>query len=579
MLFSGCSTLRFGNEKNQYSSEQNKDDDIKEFDLSFYYKVMGVNVTGPKSVSENIFTHPDGKTLFIFISYPRIGILKTSDNGKTFISQFFRLKFLDKIYGYTNIDEDENDNSKQKNEATQLRYFSHFAVSPKNPNNIIISLGPYIFYSTSYGQSWKVKNIFIDYEHANVKDIFVNDKEEVIIFTENKIAVSKNWGEKWDVKSIKIPSINFFKTNYITGFYDNSTDMIYSSIRNLDENDSTLSKNTYEFFYQNKPSNSKSGVYYSADYGKTWNSTSVNIPLAIWKKDNKIYGCPIYPMSFYKKKFDENFANSPLYTTGKLDRSTYNSGDYLNILLGSDLDSYGIISQSDNRLLVFDKDKYQIIDENDFGNIYNGIKQLEKIDFLQWQEKWYSQVKSANFNYEYNPFRMFKLWSGMRTNLPVTYIRNKDVYYRIRPSKEFIDVFFKYSVDNQIRLNSIHPFLRKNTDIEFFNPTLDPTNGFPVIVEYSKDNGKNWVELISHEHARNIIDPIGNKRSGYFWYKNIEQKKNFKLQLSFGFDQGINYLAYPVDLEIYGNHLLMQMNYFSIMNSYKDIYTIPLNKQ
>jgi hypothetical protein len=575
IFFSGCTTIRFGNEKKQYSSQQEKDD-IRELDLSFSYKVMGVNVFGPKSISENIFVHPDGKTIFVFISYPKIGILKSTDNGKTFLSQFFRLKFLDRIYGYAVYDENENKNGKTKKEDNQLRYFSHFASSKKNPADIIITLGPYVFYSSDFGQKWKVKNIFIDYEKSNIKDIFVNDKDEVIIFTENKIAISQNWGEKWEVRSLKIPGMNFFKTNYITGFYDNSTDRIYSSIQSLDESDPLLSKNTYEFFYQNKNASTKSGVYFSDDKGKSWNSSGINVPLAMWKYNGLIYGCPIYPLSFYIRKFDENFTGSPLHTAGKLDKSSYNSNDYLEILLNSDTEDFEILSKKQNRLVIINGDKREFTDENNFENIYNGIKHLENIDYLQWQDGWYSLAKSGNFNYEYNPYRMFKLWTGMRTNMPVTYANNNGIYYRTRPTKEFKEIFFKYAVDNQMRLNGIHPFLKKNSDVEFFDPSLDPSGGFPAVVEYSRDNGKIWTELISGDHVRNMIDPVGNKRSAYYWFKNVEQKKNFKLELSFGFDQGINYLTYPVDLNIYNNCLLMQMNYFSILSSYKDAYVIPL---
>ena len=556
---------------------ETSEEGFREFDLSYYYKVMGVNVSGPKSVSEHFYTHPDGKTLFVFISYPKIGILKTSDNGRSYISQFFRLKLLDRIFGYTTTDEEESNVKDNISEEQQLRYFSHFAVSNHNPADVIITLGPYVFFSRDYGQKWKVKNIFIDYERSNIKDVFVTKRDEVVIFTENKMAVSKDWCNKWETRALKINDIGFFKTNYITGLYDNSTDTIYSVIQNTDETDSVLSKYTHDLFYKNIASPARTGVYYSTDFGKTWNETAVKVPIALWKTDNSIYGCPIYSMSFYNKKFDESFTGTPIYTTGKLDKSTYNVNDYLSILLQSETEDFEILSTKNNRIMKIDRDKYEIISENNFEKLYNGIKVLEKIDYVQWQPDWYSRARTANFNYEYNPYRMFKLWTGMRTDMPVKYVKNNGIYYRIKPSKKFTDVFFKYAVDNQTRINSIHPFLRKNSDIAFFNPAIDPTNGFPASIEYSKDGGTNWEELVNQEHARNIVDPLGNKRSAFYWYKNVDQKKNFKLQISFGFGQGINYMTYPADLEIYNNRLLIQMDYFSLMKSYKDAYIVPLN--
>jgi len=100
----------------------------------------------------------------------------------------------------------------------------------------------------------------------------------------------------------------------------------------------------------------------------------------------------------------------------------------------------------------------------------------------------------------------------------------------------------------------------------------------PVIIEFSKDNGANWSELINSSFMRNIADPMGNKRSGFYWYKNVDQKKSFKLQISFGFDQGASFLVYPYDLQIFNDDLLMTLNYFSIMKTYKDAYLIPANK-
>jgi hypothetical protein len=72
-----------------------------------------------------------------------------------------------------------------------------------------------------------------------------------------------------------------------------------------------------------------------------------------------------------------------------------------------------------------------------------------------------------------------------------------------------------------------------------------------------------------------ITDPLNNKRSGFYWYKNVEKKKVFKLQISFGFDKGVSYLTYPMNLYNYENDLLLRMNYFSIANTYKDLYLVP----
>ena len=164
----------------------------------------------------------------------------------------------------------------------------------------------------------------------------------------------------------------------------------------------------------------------------------------------------------------------------------------------------------------------------------------------------------------------------MRTNCPVLYSKDKNnKYYRIIPDPGFIKTFLKYSIQKQMELNSKKPFLKKPNDLEFFDPQLDPTNGFPSLIEFSKDNGKTWEILTESKHISQIIDPLSNKRSGLYWYKNVEQKKVFKLQISFGFDKGVNYLTYPLNLSCLKDDLLVGINYFSIANSYKDLYLVP----
>jgi len=104
---------------------------------------------------------------------------------------------------------------------------------------------------------------------------------------------------------------------------------------------------------------------------------------------------------------------------------------------------------------------------------------------------------------------------------------------------------------------------------------FDPTNGFPAVIEYSKDKGRTWKKVVESDYFSRLIDPLSNKRSGFFWYKNVDQKKMFKLQVSFGFDQGVNLLSYPHKIFTANSALLIQINYFSVSKSYKDLYKIP----
>ena len=59
---------------------------------------MGVPVKGEKSVTEAVFVHPINKTVYIFISFPKIGILTSEDNGVTFLVLVFLNYHFSKIF-------------------------------------------------------------------------------------------------------------------------------------------------------------------------------------------------------------------------------------------------------------------------------------------------------------------------------------------------------------------------------------------------------------------------------------------------------------------------------------------------
>jgi hypothetical protein len=582
LLFS-CTTYKFGQLTNNYLIDESTDlnKDVHEFDLSYTYKIMGIPVKGDKAIVEDTFIHPDNKTMFLIISFPRVGILKTEDNGRTFTSNYFKSSFLDSTFGYNNENIEEKNSKIKSKKAISPRLFGHFAFSKNDKDKLIIAFGPYIFISTDRGEKWKMKSLFYDLEKTNIKDVFVTDDDKLIVMTENTIAISEDWGLRWKKQTIAIDKVLAYKIEYVCGLYDNKTGYLYSSIKYKEDPEEILSKNTYNYFYNNIKVNTVSGLYYSKDLGKTWLRSEVPVPVFLWKYSDKIYAAPLYPLCFYKYNFEESFKDSPLYKRAKLDESVKNAQELAKVFLNLKPEEYDILSNVNNKILSFndvEKD-LKVIDETDFENLYIAINKIQKLQNIQWENYWYEDKKSANFNYEYNLYKFFKLWTGYRTNSPVLYTKDekKKIYYRIKPDPLFLKTFIYYSIQNQIRLNSIKPFLRKTTDIEFYDPTIDPTNGFPVVIEFSKDKGKSWEVLIDSKHVRAIIDPLNTKRSGFYWYKNVDQKKIAKLQISFGWVEGVNYLIYPIDLYYFNNQLFIKINYFSVAKSYKDLYVIPLN--
>ncbi|HOV15317.1 MAG TPA: hypothetical protein PK771_13610, partial [Spirochaetota bacterium] len=372
-----------------------------------------------------------------------------------------------------------------------------------------------------------------------------------------------------------IPKIDFFKVEYICGFYDNSNDTLFASIKNQNEDDATLSKQSFDFFYNNRQNQNTSGLYFTKDFGKTWNKTKINIPVALWKCNEIIYGSTIYPLSFYKKELSENLKKSSIYKTGKINSESSGKEDFLKTMLSFETDDYQIISIKNNKLIKFnDINNYEIIEEKDFTNIYYGLKKLENIPFIHNTKS--ERTVSNNIYYEYEPYRFFKLWSGFKINSPVLYAKYGDIFYRVRPLEKYLNNFIRYSLENQIKFNSTNPFLRRVNDVEFFDPTLDPTNGFPIVFECSKDFGTTWDNIYDTKHIKTIIDPLGTKRNVFYWLKNVEEKKNFKLRISFGFGDAPNLLLYPTDLKIVDKDLFIIFNYFSLNKNYQDGYLLPI---
>ncbi len=571
LLFAGCTTVKFGEKDNIFDlNNEENNRDIKEFELKFAYKIMGVPVSG-KGIAENVFSLPDN-TLFFCISFPKIGILKTDDYGRTFSGRYFKLGYLDKLFGY----EEEKEESKKTDteRVLQDKIFYKFAYSTKNTNRIALTYGPYIFLTEDKGNNWQAKNIFFDMEKSVIRDLFVTEKEEIIVITNNSIYISADWGKKW--KRTIIRPDNSSKYEYISGLIVNG--ILYASLKNNDERDELLSNSSYDFFYKNLNGALKSGIYYSEDSGLTWKKTKVNVPAVLWLHDSAVYAGPVYPLHLYKADFTESFKNSELYKNAVLNESTVNNAlEYYNYLINLKPEDYDIISAKNSRIIkLINNNDFEIIDEKNFDNLMNGIIKLQNSDYVQWDNNLYRKKKSNNFFYEYNLYRTIKTWTGMRTNSPVLYAKEQGGFYRISPDEEYFKVFVKYSIDKQIKLNSINPFLKKSTDIEFIDPSIDPTNGFPVKIEFS-EKGSEWKNLIDAKHIRNIIDPLNSKRSAFHWYKNVDQKKLFKLQLSFGFGKGIDFAVYPDDVLIINNNMLLNINYFSLSRSYKELYSIPIN--
>jgi len=605
LLFS-CSTIQFGKESQKTSpinKVENKNeplnDDIKEYDLSYSYKVMGIPVNGKKSVVETFYR--DNNTDFIFISFPKIGILKAINNGKTFQPTFFNFKTLNTFFGYNKDYDDININTNKNREILPKKLFSHFVKSDIDNKKIAISMGNYIFTSIDYGDKWNAKQLNWDVNNYQINSMF-GSNDELIVFMNDKIMVSKDWGKNWKTETLKIGKT---KLQYISAIYDKNGDRFLISLKFPKEKDSILSRNSYLFFKgQGAGKESReikdkkdiesekdlknsgetlSGLYYTTNFGKVIKKldNDINFPVSLWNYNETIYFSNIYPTKMYDEKFTEEFYLSNLYTKGILNKTSTEINEYLDKKLYLNNDFLEIIDIKNPIIAKIENDEIKKIKETNFENVYNAIKQLEKIDYLKYSEKdkkvfFFPNLSNEDrdFYYDYNPYQIFMSWTNFSITAPIIYTKHNNRYIRIVPEKKFLEIFFNYAFENEIRINSTNPLLRKITDNRFFSPALDPTDGFPVSFEYSLD-GITWEKILDEKHIKIIVDPLATKRSGLYWYKNIEQKKSTRLELSFGFEEGASYFCYPQKLISYNkNYMLIILNYFSIIKEYKDCYLI-----
>lgn len=577
LLLSSCGTIEYGIVDTLDDIEEpSKPDSVRQYNLK-YRRHIGRSVsTGNISVPEDFIVHPDGETVFIITSFPKIGILTTNDGGDTYRQSFFSLPSLDVHFGYNkSADESARESVKDSSESEEKipnfnRIIPKFGCSANDSNKIFIILGNYIFVSSNKGDSWQAKRLFNDNIQTKIICTIVTKDDTIVSFSENRIAVSRDWGHKWKISFLSVPDMNVFNTRLIDAVYDASSDAIYASVINKSRPLADYSAETHRYFAQDETL-SGCAVCILDSAGKYISSTECPIPVGLFSHRGVVYGAPAFPTDLYRHQFSDAFCRDEFYRTAKptVIKKTYT--EYLHYMTDCS-DDLTLLSPQNNRAVRFDGQHVSQVRIDDFDTLYTGMSKMQEWDFAQFVYRYFEEKHSANFGYEYSALRMFKRWTGMKTNSPILYAKGDGCYYRIVPEPKFWAALCRYAFENQIKLNGVSPFLKKKSDIEFVNPEID-TSGFPVLLQKSSD-GMTWTNISDRQHIATMIDPIRSKRSGFYWYKNVEQKKNFKLQFSFGNSQGLSYLQYPLALRYYKGELYILLNYFTLVNSYKDLYIV-----
>ena len=577
-LLLGCGTIEYGIVDTLDDIDGTvKPDSVRQYNLKYRRRIGQSVSVGNISVPEDFIVHPDGETVFIVTSFPKIGILKTTDGGDTYTQSFFSLPSLDVHFGYNkSADESARESVKDSSESEEKipnfnRIIPKFGCSANDDNKIYIVLGSYIFTSSDKGDTWRAKRLFNDNVQSKIISTIVTKDDTIVSFSENRAAATQDWGHKWRTSFLAVPDMNILNMRLIDAVYAPSSDSIYASIISKSCPISEYSQDTFRYFSQNEQV-SGSAVYILDNAGKYKAAAECPVPVGLFSHNGVIYGAPSFPTDLYLHQFSDAFCKDEFYKNAKPTAIKKTYTEYLHYMTDSSTDSLTLLSPQHNCAVRFDGENVTKTKIDDFDTLYAGMSKMQEWDFAQFVYRYFEEKHSADFGYEYSALRMFKRWTGMKTNSPILYAKGDGCYYRIVPEPKFWAAFCRYAFENQIKLNGVNPFLKKKSDVEFVNPEID-SSGFPVLLQKSID-GKSWTNICDRRHISTIIDPIGNKRSGFYWYKNVEQKKNFKLQFSFGNSQGLSYLQYPLALRYYKGELYILLNYFTLVNSYKDLYIV-----
>ena len=227
LSFISCKSLQFGKqgELDLFQEEEHSlPNQIEEFDLTYHFRLGSLDISG-KTVVENTFVYQED--LFFCISFPRIGIIKTSDMGKNYHSSFFKLRYLEEAYGY---EKEENEQEETETDISQKRIYTHFAASPKDPNQLYISIGPYLFISNDRGLTWKENQVFMDLDNGHIRQIIITKEGQVLLFSDYMMAISN--GKKWIKKRYLKKSYQY---QFISAGYDEQAGELFISLKSKNE--------------------------------------------------------------------------------------------------------------------------------------------------------------------------------------------------------------------------------------------------------------------------------------------------------------------------------------------------------
>ena len=557
LLFISCKSVYFGENTQtlDFETVAEERDIIEKIEVPYKAFINMFPVKGNVLHILGSVVAPDGR-LFLVINFPHLGVLVSNDGGKTFShSLFYSDYFIFHDY--------ENEDSGRSRKPVRRDISVHSTFS--DDGKIALSAGPFLFLSDDNGTTWKKETPFYNLDTSFIRKILFDKNGRLYVFTDNKAAFSDNCGKKWIFSSFKLNNEKLRKFQFIDAIIHNNG-LYVSYLKNSDKV-SKLYSMSFKAFNNEKTDFPDSTVFSVTSDLKQ--AVSLNLPPVLFISDTK--GISPFNFALENLELEENFKKAFFYKTGSL-KEGKNSAAYFTQQL-SKLPSEQIFAQTNeqkaidimtSKITSLTSEECVLAQKarqnNDSSFIINANKD-SKDDYL--------------FSYNLAPLNQIRDFSGgyLRETQIVTEPDKDGNYYSVKLRGEFLSGLFNQIMKKKWKRDNSNAFFykeEKGYDFEI-NKLYKK---FPFIIEkITKDNTA--TELFTPEMLELKIAPKA-KMNSWFWYKNIDKKRQFKLEVLVGIGDNPDMLCVPSNLVRYNDGLLLEISYFYHNNCYKELFILNL---
>ncbi|HBD93712.1 MAG: hypothetical protein A2015_04435 [Spirochaetes bacterium GWF1_31_7] len=550
LIIPSCVTTKFGVFNDDLilkSSESNNV--LKEINIPYSSFIHGIPVKGDKVGILGTAVSPDNSTLFVVINFPKFAILSTKDDGVTFQSSIF-----DTSYFNSDSDEDEQNRGYKTKVRKDIRVRSAF-----NNNNVVLSVGPFLFISLDSGKTFKKKTLFYDLDRSFIRDLLIDENGRIYAFTDNRIAYTDNLGKKWKRITVETEKIKNKNMQYVDS-------VLYNNVPNV----SYLDRSMFHTDYFIKKNPLPSG--HSADYNESGVfildndvlvKTNVTMPLGLFVENKVLYGFNVFNTKLKLLQLSDDFKKTNFYTNGNLAGSK-NAVQYFIDSIKKDyfiLDSYAQFQR------IYDLTSDTIESLAISPSLLNPVlKKSKNINSILRNN--FSGMKSRDFNFNWDPENLVYEYSdGFLDSLYYSIFDVNGDFYEIKPSIFFISTITEEIISNKYKEDTTAMILRKKSAWQ----NIDVSKNVPFEIKISA----NAVSMaLSEKLITTVVNPELKTRSSY-WYKNIDKKKRFKLEFVIGNEEKNDLLYYPSDIALYNDGILIEITFYNDVISYRELYKIP----